>query len=156
MGIAQDLFDAVESHAKASGWFDGGVNTVEPKAAPGNGLTCAIWLQTIGPAAGASGLAATTGRVEFSVRLYTSMLAEPEDTIDPNLTAAAISLMEDYSGDFGLTIVTSFDVQSIDLLGAYGTPLSANAGYLNADNKLFRVITITLPLIVNDLWAQAT
>ena len=155
MGSAQDLFDAVESPALASGLFDQ-VNTNEPKSAPGSGLSCAIWLQTIGPAEGASGLAATTGRIELSVRLYTSMLAEPEDMIDPNLTAAAISLMEDYSGDFGLTIVTSFDVQSIDLLGAYGVALSANAGYLNADGKLFRVITVTLPIIVNDLWAQAT
>ena len=36
MTVAQDLFDAIASHAAASGEFDA-VNTVEPKAAPGTG-----------------------------------------------------------------------------------------------------------------------
>ena len=151
MTVAQDLFDAIESHALASGEFDS-VNTNEPKAAPGTGLSCAIWIQSIGPAPEGSGLGATTARIEFQVRLYTSFLASPEDLIDPNLLHASISLMEDYSGDFGLSIVTG--VRNIDLLGEHGTPFQADSGYLNQDGKIYRIIEIILPVLYNDLWQQ--
>ena len=153
MAVAQELFDAVESHALASGLFDA-VNTNEPKAAPGSGLTCAIWMQNIAPAGGGSGLASTSVRVELSVRLYTSFLAQPEDMIDPTLTAACLALMEDYSGDFELGGITSESVRSIDLLGQFGVSLSAEAGYLNQDGAIYRVITITVPVVINDLWTQ--
>jgi hypothetical protein len=43
----------------------------------------------------------------------------------------------------------------VDLLGSAGAPLSAQAGYLNQDGRLFRVMTLTLPIIVNDVWDQA-
>jgi hypothetical protein len=43
----------------------------------------------------------------------------------------------------------------VDLLGQFGTPLSAQAGYVNQDGRLFRIMTITLPLVVNDVWGQA-
>jgi hypothetical protein len=45
-------------------------------------------------------------------------------------------------------------VRNVDLLGAYGAGLSALAGYLNVDNKMFRVVDLTLPLIVNNVWEQ--
>lgn len=151
MSVALDLFDAVESHALASGLFDA-VNTHEPKAAPGSGLSCSVWLQNIAPAQGGSGLNQTSARIELSVRLYTNMITEPADMIDPDLLAACIALMEDYSGDFELSSVSS--VRAIDLLGTYGTGLSSDAGYLNLDGQLYRVITITLPIVVNDLWQQ--
>jgi hypothetical protein len=154
MGTAQDVFDAVQSHALATGLF-ARVNTAEPKSAPGTGLSCAIWVQSIRPAEGASGLAATTARMELAVRLYTNMLTSPEDMIDPNLVAASITLMESYSGDFALSVITTAPtVRNVDLLGQFGTALAAEAGYLNQDGTMFRVITISLPIIVNDLWTQ--
>jgi hypothetical protein len=39
-------------------------------------------------------------------------------------------------------------------LGAYSSGLSAAAGYLNQDDDTFRVMTIQLPLVVNDVWTQ--
>jgi carbon-monoxide dehydrogenase large subunit len=33
--------------------------------------------------------------------------------------------------------------------------LSAVAGYINQDGKVLRVMTLTLPLVVNDVWSQA-
>ena len=155
MTTARDLFDAVESHALATGEFNQ-VNTHEPKSKPDNGLTAGIWVQTIEPVAEGSGLAATTTRVEFMCRLYTSFIAEPADLIDPDLLDASLVLMKAYSGDFGLTIITADDVRMIDLLGAYGAPLAAQAGYVEQDGAIFRVVDITLPIIVNDLFTQAT
>jgi hypothetical protein len=144
------ILDALQSHAMASGLFER-VNGHEPKNAPGNGLTAAVWVDEIGPSPAASGLAGTSVRLVFNVRVYTSMLAEPPDTIDPNMLAAVDALMGAYSADFELGGL----VRNVDLLGqGGGQPMSAKAGYLNQDGKLFRVMTIVLPVIINDVWNQ--
>lgn len=145
----QQIIDAVTSHALASGHFER-VNGHEPKSAPGNGITGAVWVDATEPARGGSGLAATTARLTLNVRLYTSMLAEPPDAIDPRLMAAHDALMTAYSGDFTLDGL----VRAVDLLGMAGVPLSSRAGYLTQDSRLYRVITITLPVLVNDVWEQ--
>jgi len=144
-----NLFDQIVSHALASGLF-ARVNSHEPKNAPGSGITCAIWVQQITPVAPASGLASTSARLAFTVRIYTSMLSEPQDAIDPEILAAVDTLLGLYSGDFSL----GGYARNVDLLGSFGIPLSAVAGYLNQDGRLMRVMDITLPIIVNDVWDQ--
>lgn len=144
------LLDQVVSHALSSGLFEA-VNAHEPKSAPGSGVSAAVWVQAVDPITGGSGLASTSGRVELTLRIYTNMLAEPADAIDPAVVSAVDYLMSAYSGDFEL----GGNVKNIDLLGQFGRPLSARAGYLNQDSTLYRVMDITLPLIVNDLWSQS-
>jgi hypothetical protein len=144
------LVAAAVSKAQTLGLFEK-VNGHEPKNAPGHGLTASVWVQDLSPIQ-AGGLDSTSGRVELSVRVSTNMLAEPQDGIDPRMLTAVAELIGAYTGDFEIGPLTG--VRGIDLLGAYGTPLSAKAGYLNQDGKLFRVMTITLPVIVNDLWTQ--
>lgn len=149
LNIAANL-DKLVSHALTLGIFER-VNQHEPKNAPGNGLTAAVWVDDIGPARGQSGLSSTTARVVCVVRLYTSMLQEPQDAIDPNLVDAVDALMAAYSGDFEL----GGNVRCIDLLGGLGgTPLAARAGHITVDQKAYRVMTITVPLIINDAWNQ--
>jgi hypothetical protein len=143
------MLDSIVSHAMRLGLFER-VNTSEPKNSPGNGLTAAVWLQMLGPVPVGSGLASTSARVEFMLRIYSNMLAEPQDAIDPEILAALDVLMGAYSGDFDL----GGTVRNVDLLGAHGVGLSAVAGYLAVDNKMFRVVDLTLPLIVNDVWDQ--
>jgi hypothetical protein len=58
--------------------------------------------------------------------------------------------MAAYSGDFEL----GGNVRNVDLLGQASEGLTAQAGYLEQDGKLYRVMTINLPLIVNDVWNQ--
>lgn len=145
-----DLFSAVQSAATSLGVFET-VNTHEPKNAPGNGLLCSIWVDTIKPVR-TSGLNETSGMVTFFVRVYNSMLAEPQDNIDPAITKAVMTLMESYTGDFDFGEVA--DVRNIDLLGAYGDGLSAQAGYMEIGNKMFRVMVLNLPVVINDLFAQ--
>lgn len=144
------ILDAVQSHALRLGWFEK-VNGHEPKNAPGNGITAAVWVERVVPYAGGSGLAATTGVVLLNVRLYSPMLTEPQDGIDPAVIGAADALLTAYSGDFELGGL----IRNVDLLGQAGEPLGGRAGYLNQDGKLFRVFTINLPLIINDLWSQS-
>lgn len=143
------ILDAVESHALASGYF-AQVNGHEPKSPPTSGITAAVWVEQIGPARGASGLDSTSVRLALFVRLYSSLVQQPVDAIDPDLMTALDALMAAYSGDFTLGGL----VRDVDLLGAHGDPLSARAGYLAEGGAEYRVMTITLPLIVSDLWAQ--
>jgi hypothetical protein len=144
------LTNALVSHAATLGVFER-VNAHEPKNAPGAGISCAIWAQEIGPVPAGSGLASTTGRVGFNVRIYTSMVSEPQDAIDPDVLTAVDKLMTDYSASFTLGGL----VRLVDLLGQAGQPLSAQAGYLTIGDKMYRVMTILLPLIINDMWTQS-
>lgn len=143
------IINAVQSHAMASGLFER-VNGHEPKNAPGNGITAAVWADAILPVPAGSGLAKTTARLVLNVRVYTNMLAEPQDAIDPAVCDAVDALMAAYSGDFELGGL----VRNVDLLGQSGPPLSAQAGYIPQDGKLYRAMTITLPVIVSDVWEQ--
>jgi PKD repeat protein len=140
---------AIETHALASGRFET-VNGHEPKSAPGLGITAAVWFQSIEPAPAASGLAATTIRLVMNIRITTNMLAEPQDGIDPNIVSAVDALMAAYSGDFTF----GGQVRNVDLLGQTGQPMRADAGYLTQDNRSYRAVVITLPLICNDVWEQ--
>jgi hypothetical protein len=144
------ILDGLQSHAMATGLFDR-VSGHEPKNPPGSGLSCAFWVQAIAPVQAASGLAITSGRLEFNARLYSSFIQQPEDAIDPNLVSAVDVLLSAYSGDFEL----GGNVRNVDLLGQAGPALSAQAGYLTQGGKTYRVFTIVIPVIVNDLWGQS-
>ncbi len=147
---AQTLFNAIESHARASGLFDS-INTHEPKSAPGGNLHCAIYVSTMAPVAVGSGLAATTGVLTIMARIYLPMIQEPQDKIDPTIAAATDTLLEDFSGDFTL----GGNARNIDLLGQTGEALSARAGYITIDQTVFRSMDITIPIVVNDVFTQA-
>lgn len=144
------ILEAVQSHAAGLGHFRR-VNRHEPKNAPGTDLTAAVWVQRVAPLALASGLAATSALVVVNIRAYTPMIAEPQDEIDPRLVDAVDALVNAYSGDFTL----GARVRNVDLLGQFSEGLSAQAGYLEQDRKMFRVMTITLPLVVSDVWSQS-
>lgn len=143
--------DAIVAHALTSGRFER-VNGHDPDSPPGTGLTVAVWSDYIGPAPSGSGLAATTARVVFMVRIYSSVMQEPQDDIDPNLDAACDALMTAYSADFELGGL----VRNVDLLAQTGAAMSAQAGWVTYPNgALYRTKTITLPVIVNDAWPQS-
>lgn len=144
------LFDQVKTHCVSLGIF-GGVATHELKSKPGNGVSAEIWGMTVRPVAQVSGLNATAGLVTFHIRIRTPMLQKPEDDTDKRLMTAATGLMAEYSGHFTL----SGTVMQIDLLGAHGESLSAQLGYLEQDGTLFRVATVTLPIVVDNLFTQA-
>lgn len=144
------IVDALASHAASLGVFDGPVLQHQPVSAPGNGITCAVWFARFAPARGASGLSSTTVLVVCSVRIYTPILSQPPDSIDPNMINALSALVAAYSGDFDL----GGQVKQVDLLGRYGTPLSAVSGYQDWNNTQYRVITVNVPVVVNDVWEQ--
>lgn len=141
--------DTLVSHAASTGRFDA-VNGHEPKSAPRSGISCSLWVDSLRPCF-SSGLASTSIAVVFMVRIQTSMLAEPADATEPNLVSALDDLMSAYMGDFEL----GANARSIDVRGSDSEGVSASAGYLNQDGKLYRVFDITLPVIVNDAWTES-
>ncbi len=143
------IFDAVVSEFQACGWFDR-VNRHEPKVAPGTGLTAAVWWQRTRPAPMQSGLNITTSVVDFVGRIYTNMLQEPADAIDPNMAKASSNIIRRFSEDFTLGGL----IQRVDLLGAQGQALEAIAGYIEQSSLLYRAVTITIPCVVNNVWNQ--
>lgn len=140
--------DALASVAAATGHFERVIGH-EPKNAPGKGLTCAIWYAGKRPTA--SGLRSTSVAMRWTVQARCSMTREPLDDIDIDLLAAVDAVCAALSGNFDLGVA---GVRSLDLLGAAGDAMGDEAGYLNQDGHLFRVVDLTVPVIVNDVWTQ--
>lgn len=158
----RNILDKIVSYALASGYFDS-VNNYEPSQVPGHGLHSAISLNGIMPLREHSGLIQTSVRVEISQFIYFGMEQEPPDDIESTMAEVADVMIATYSGDFEL----GGNVKCIDLLGMAGTPLSAMAGYINTPGYAnvvqyrdqtgtdIRIVNITIPVIVNDVWSQA-
>lgn len=144
------IFNTMQDQALQTGLFQT-VNNHEPKSAPMADLHCAIYVAYLGPCPGQSGLAATTGLLRFNARVYKSFIQDIEDEIDPSITWASLTLMDLFSNDYSL----GGNVREIDLLGQSGSKLEAMAGYLTIANKIYRVMTVNVPIIMNDLWTQA-
>ena len=119
---------------------------VEPKSPPGNGVTAAIYLNSVGPAASASGLDRASSLYVFTLRLYSNMMQEPAEEIDPNMAACIDGVFDALAGDIDL----GGTVRNVDFFGQCGTPLSAKAGYVDVGGTMFRAIDIIIPLVVND------
>jgi hypothetical protein len=140
--------DALVSHAEATGRFTA-VTKHEPFSKPA-GVHAAIWLDTLTPVERASGLAGVAVRLAFVCRVYLGAESKPYDDVDAKGLAAADRLMAAWAGDFTL----NGRIRNVDLKGAHGVPLSAQSGYQRIGDTTYRVITLTVPLIVNDVWEE--
>lgn len=152
-----DIQNAIVSEFQRVGYFDK-VNTHEPRKKPGRGLIAAVWPQSIRTLGDISGLDATAGLVMFTGRMYKNITMKtsstnagmPDDAIDIYMLEVTSRLMRLFTADFSF----GGAIRNIDLLGAFGTELSAQAGYLDQDNAKFRIMDIAIPCVVNDIWPQ--
>jgi hypothetical protein len=143
------LWDSVKTHCLTLALF-GGVTTHEAKSKPAGDMSAEIWSMDMRPLPQVSGLGETAGLITFHIRIRTPMLAKPEDDTDKKLMSASLTVIGEYSGSFTL----GGTVMAVDLLGMHGTALGAQLGYLEQDGTLFRVSTVTLPIILDNLWTQ--
>lgn len=144
------ILAALRSMAERSGKFET-VQGSEPKSTPGNGVTGAFWFTALDPVPAASGLASTAIRLVMTLRIYIPSTAQPQDAIDPQIISAAGAMFTALSGGFTLGGL----IEEIDLLGAYGEPLSGRPGWLPFGDEKFRTIDILIPIIVTDEYIQA-
>jgi hypothetical protein len=145
----QGVLDVIVSHALEIGYFES-VNQHESKKSPSNGITASVWVERVTPVR-TSSLTNTSVRIEFTVRMYSNSLSDPYDNLDTDLMTALDALMAAYCGDFEI----GGQARHVDIFGAYGSPLESRSGWINQDGKEFRVFSIRLPLIVDDLWSQS-
>ena len=141
---ATALFKAIQSYASELGIFTN-VDLHEPWNAPGSRLFCSINLGAVRPVM-SSGLASVSSQVTLVIRIWSSALQKPLDGIDPEILAAASSLMGAFAGGFTL----SGTVRDIDVMA-----MSAQPAYVDFGGKPFRVVEIALPIVINDTWAEA-
>lgn len=147
----RQYIDALVSHMLASGHFES-VNGAEPGAMPGNsGLAGAVWFTRIRPIGEASGLASVSIVMTMNVRLFTSLNTSPFEEIDPAMVSCVDDLMNAFIGDFTLGGL----VRCVDVLGMYGTMLESQSGYVETDQVKLRVVDITVPLVIDDVWTEA-
>jgi hypothetical protein len=143
--------EALASHAASSGHFTGGELGDIGSTPDNTGLTFVIWPGPGNPIPGRSGLNATSVAINFMLRIFRSVNSDPLGEIDPEMIDATDALLNAYTGDFTLDGL----VAEIDLLGQYGTSLSWDSGYIEMDSSTrFRIVDITIPLIINDVWTQ--
>lgn len=152
---AEAMQQALASHAMKLGQFDSQVGMHEPRMRPTSDLHAALWLNGITPIR-ASGLSTVSARVEWLFRMYTNGEQEPQDEIDAKVLTATDRFMSSLCSDFDLDDhLTDGLVRMIDVLGAHGQGLNAAAGWARWSDGMSRVVTITIPVICNDVWSEA-
>ncbi|MET0916718.1 MAG: hypothetical protein ABWY81_11030 [Jiangellaceae bacterium] len=122
----------------------------EPKSAPQGDLTVAVFVQQMQPESSASGLDATSFRIEYTARIYKPFKSAPEGLIDINIGMAAAAVIGALSGDFDL----AGTVRNVVLLGGNSAALGAVAGYQTIDSTVYRIMDITIPVVINDAFDQ--
>jgi hypothetical protein len=140
--------DGLVSHSQALGVFD----TVEdhaPATVPGAGIWC-IWEVTVPFAHASSGLASTSAVLTWVATILAPLTTEPGGDIERDVLRAADALIRSLIGDFDLGGL----VRYVDVRGSEGTPLRADAGYASVNGVRLRVVTVVVPLIVNDLYDE--
>jgi hypothetical protein len=149
------VFDHILGFASQSGRFDS-VNSHEPKNAPPDpsGMTFACWIQEIEPLGQASGLSSVSGVVVIDARCYTGFRSKPFDNIDPRIISASMEMLARYGGDFNFGGAAG--VRTVDVFGMSGFKLSSVAGFIELDRTVFRVMTTTIPVIINDMFFLST
>jgi len=81
------------------------------------------------------------------VRLYRPVLREPVADGERELAIAASELLEDLAEDFTLGAT----VREIDVAGGQGgVSLGSEWGHIEMGNLMYRVVDITVPVIVDD------
>lgn len=143
------IMDVVVTHAQSTGWFQN-VAEHESKQSNTNSISAGVWIERIDPIK-SSGLSSVSIRLELELRIYGSTMTEPYGDIDSNLTKAVDALFTAYLGDFDL----GSEARHIDIFGAHGQPLSVRVGYINMDGRELRVFQIRIPIVIDDVWAEA-
>jgi len=144
------VITAAVDHLVQTGLFES-VQDHESTSASAGGLTADVWVADIKPVAAQSGLDVTSALLTLAVRIYLNAMPPASSDLEQTITGAADALMIAYNKSF------TFDgtVSWVDLLGGYGTPLSAIGGYVTVGGVFFRCMTITVPCVIDDVWPQS-
>lgn len=145
------ILDIIVSEAQLLGVFDR-VNQHESKSAQGTGVTCeVVWMTGPTPIPSHSGLSSTSGRVVYGVRIMVPLMTSPEDATDALVTQIVDLYINSLHSEISLA-----DAQGsyVDIFGMGGVPIDAQGGYLTIDQTLYRIGTVIVPVIMENIWDQ--
>ena len=121
----------------------------EPLSAPTERLTAAVFVaDPLSPIAESSGLAAADARLVIMVRVMRRALSEPLEDVDLDALDAADAVMDALAGGYTL----GSTVRAVDLLGESGQGVEVQPGYATIDKTIFRLMDITVPVMINNVW----
>jgi hypothetical protein len=130
----------------------------EPLSAPdGEGvIACVFPSDPMGPLAESSGLAAADARLVLTVRLMYDAMVQPQGVMprgrEIELLEAFDRLMDALCADLTL----GGDARSIDVLGESGEGLAGQFGYATIDRTTFRIVDVTVPVMINNVWTYGS
>ena len=139
----QAVMERVKSFLAASGRCSAGAGVGEPKSPPatGAGLYGAVMLGSGGLTE--TSLATASGRISLIVRLYRDAINEPLDQTEFLIGQTVFELIEDFMGDFDFGDASVRNVLPLEVQWA--------PGYQDIGNIKYRLVDITVPLLINDV-----
>jgi hypothetical protein len=137
---------AMETYIQNLGLFQT-VQIGEPKQPVGQGFHAAIYMDNVSVTMVYAGGDTRENHV-VTLRIYRDMLAEqnePQLNLESEMASVLSKLMENLLGDTDLEST----VMSIDAAGMDGGNMTASFGYTDVGGSMYRVVDISVPLIVN-------
>lgn len=114
----------------------------EPKSPPRGDLAAAVFVSDAS-VVGVT-LQTTIEIHELTIRLYRNMMEEPEEDNELRISQAVTGIVSDLLGDYDL----GASVRNI-AVGEYGRTISATYGYLDVGGTMYRMVDISVPLVVD-------
>lgn len=148
------IIAAIRGRLMSIGLFDT-VNGHEPISSPGTGTHASVYLGPIRPS-DRSGLSSTSLVILIMVRLWISAQAENRDDTEIKLATATSQSFGALIAGFQLADASGVPTAcAIDIRGMAGTRMEATPGYASFDGTEFRVQTITVPVLVENVWDES-
>lgn len=148
---AAGVLAALETVFQAIGGIES-VITSSGVAPPANGVSVQIYaIPPWKPIGKRSGLATVSMLTTWAARLVAPIGSPPADNLDMTLLAVYSNAMNTLAGGFTL----NGEVEQLDLLGAYGTGMPMDPQYLEMGGAVYRAMTMTLSLVLDDVWRVA-
>jgi hypothetical protein len=135
--------EVITNHLSTSGYF-AHIELGDPKAPPSENIAAYVLMDKVSVVE--MTLQSPRELHVVTIRLFKNMLEEPQSGIETEMARAASDIMASFYGEFDLDETIVF----IDIAGIYGSPMSAEWGYIDSNHVMFRTCDINIPLIVDD------
>ena len=139
----KSTLQAISDYIQKSGYVQ--KSTIgEPKAPPSEPVSAAVFLDSVAVAA-----LTLNGTIEVhtvTLRLYMDMLGDPTEDIEFGMAEVVSNISSDLLGEYDL----GASIRNVDAAGMHGSPLRATWGYVDVGGKMFRIVDMSIPLIVDD------
>lgn len=149
MSRYETVLDALTDHAERLGVFDI-VMEGDPVGLPGDQMVLSWNADSGRPERTMSGLAATSILLTVIGRTFISNKVSPMAGLERKLLVVVDTVMESFHAQIQLGETD----MHVDVLGQSGVDLRWQAGFVPVDDELYRVVDITIPVIITDMYAQ--